>query len=88
MHGFPPVGRMEDSGLFRKIDDPDASYTPVEEVFNPASNIRWRKQLEASMWSTAKAASTQGGSQAARAAYDATLAECGGSDPTTWGVEL
>ena len=87
VHGFEVVGAVPDSGLFRKVELPDVGYTPVDEVFNPVSNVRWIRDLERSMKATGNAAGAEY-TAAAKAAYDSTIKECADSDPTTWGVEL
>ena len=88
VHGFEVCGPVADSGCFRSLAAADAPpYTPVEGVFNPASNLAWIGELEATM----KAQGNKPGHRptpAAEAAYAATLKECAGSAPTTWGVEL
>ena len=88
VHGFDVVGGIADSGLFRSLEGVEREpATPVEAVFNPASNLAWIAELESSM----RAQGNRPGAPptpAQEAAYAATLKECGGADPTTWGVAL
>ena len=88
VHGFEVCGPIADSGCFRSLEASDqAPYTPVESVFNPSSNRAWIQELERTM----QAQGNKPGQQptpAAEAAYSASLKECGGSAPTTWGAEL
>ena len=86
-HGFPAVGTVEDSGMFRLIpEDERVGGERFSEVFEYRSNLSWIAHLEADM-----AASGVGAShpkfESSRAAYMATLEECVG-DVTTWGVRL
>ena len=88
VHGFEVVGDIADSGCFRRLDEEErADATPVQEVFNPASNLAWIRQLESSMRSQGNKPNSPP-SEAAMQAYASTIAECEGDDPTTWGVRL
>ena len=88
VHGFEVCGHIADSGCFRSLEAVDqAPYTPVESVFNTSSNRAWICELEQTM----RAQGNRPGQQptpAAEAAYAASLKECAGPSPTTWGVEL
>lgn len=88
VHGFEVVGDVADSGCFRPIAESErADATPTAEVFNRTANLAWIRQLEASMRAQGNARG-QPPTEAARQAYESTLDECGGPDPTTWGREL
>lgn len=88
VHGFHAVGQMEDSGLFRLIpEELHESAASFEEVFSQESNLAWVQQLENSMLKQGNGPGVAP-TDAAVAAYEATLKECLQPDVTTWGVEL
>ena len=87
VHGFPAVGVIEDSGMFRHIPEEErVGGERLSEVFQRQSNLDWIARLEADM---AESNVGQGHPrfESSKAAYMATLEECVG-DVTTWGVQL
>ena len=88
VHGFEVVGDIADSGCFRRLGEEErADATPVSEVFNRAENLAWIARLESSMRAQGNSPG-QAPTDAAVQAYESTLDECAGGDPTTWGVAL
>jgi len=88
VQGFHVVGQMEDSGLFRLIpEELREQASSAEEVFSQESNIAWVDELERTMSAKGNGPGVAP-SNAAIAAYEATLKECQLPDVTTWGKKL